>query len=59
METSVNSLTPKTSFYVMNKSEGTWVRVSGHFSKFDDAQKELNRLRKEYPFARLGGTRRF
>ncbi len=59
METNANNLTTQTSFYVMNKSGDTWIRVSGHFDKFDDAQKELSRLRKMYPFARVGGTWRF
>ncbi len=49
----------KPSYFVMNKSNGGWIRVSKDFEDKEAAEQELNRLRTTYPFARVGGTRSY
>lgn len=42
-------------FFVMNQSESGWIRVSRDFCSVNDAREELETLRPQYPFARIGG----
>lgn len=45
-------------YYVMNKVNGVWEKVSSDFPDVRQAAEELKRLRQDYPLARLGGTLR-
>ena len=46
-----------TRYFVMTKSSDVWIKVSRDYLKKHDALRALERLRREYPFARLGGAR--
>ncbi|MCG6867197.1 MAG: hypothetical protein LJE91_00265 [Gammaproteobacteria bacterium] len=48
---------PEARFFVMNRSEDHWIRLSKEYSSRMDAEKALEKLRLIYPFARLGGSR--
>jgi hypothetical protein len=45
-------------YYVMNKVEGVWVKVSEDYPDVREAAQALGRLKEIYPQARLGGSRR-
>jgi hypothetical protein len=44
-------------FYVMDRRERGWVKVSAEYPTVDEAQKALEQLRRQFPFARVGGER--
>jgi hypothetical protein len=45
-------------YYVMNKVDGVWVKVSEDYPDVREAAQALGRLKETYPQARLGGSRR-
>ncbi len=45
-------------YYVMNKVDGVWVKVSEDYPDVREAAQALSRLKELYPQARLGGSRR-
>jgi len=49
--------TPMARFYVMDRRERGWVKVSAEYPTVDEAQKALEQLRRQFPFARVGGER--
>lgn len=43
-------------YFVMNKSDDHWIKVSETYTRRHDAEYALEQLRRTYPFARLGGA---
>ena len=52
------SNTPDLLFYVMHENSEGWVKISEDFTLKSDAEEALRQLRRTYPFARLGGSKR-
>lgn len=44
-------------YYVMNRMDDAWIKVSEVYTDRKEATKAYDRLRKIYPFARLGGSK--
>ncbi len=57
MEQLEKSSSPMGRFYVMDRRERGWVKVSAEYPTVGEAQKALEQLRRQFPFARVGGER--
>ncbi|MCP4406830.1 MAG: hypothetical protein GY807_03560 [Gammaproteobacteria bacterium] len=45
------------SYFVMNKANDAWIRVSKEFKQRHEAEVAWQELRLAYPFARIGGNK--
>lgn len=57
MEGSTPTKQKNRSYFVMNKANDAWVRVSKEFKQRHEAEAAWQKLRLTYPFARLGGDK--
>ena len=56
MEKRVRTIESTHTYYVMDKVDGIWIRISDEYSDVREAARVLEKLRETHPFARLGGT---
>ncbi len=43
-------------YFVMNNTNGVWMKISDEYARVSDAVRALEQLLSAYPFARLGGV---
>lgn len=51
------TILPRPAYYVMDMRDDCWVQISELYFNLEEAKQAYSRLLKDYPFARLGGSK--